>query len=659
MPLNTNQKTFIDSIIGHLLDFSSSAIELTQQIEQLKVALTPDAPKSNNYYWLGQCLLNPETNLSGLEKQTIVGQPSSASIGETQQYIVSQIKSKINKASIKDLFKELEKQIKKNIKVVFKSKAQFIPAGENPLTEMPNLRGKIYTRTLRVSQNYIEEVNFLTTTAEVDITVTLSDNSVTKTTLPLGEIPNFRTDRESDNYFDNLKIRAERKALEFAGKTVIDKLYSNQLIKRDARDTAKKDAFVNIIITSKYYFDLLYQRKLSLNLFLGCTEIQANNLIDPILIDLIQYKSIRMSDAKMLNKEEKRVATSPVFHLLLKDKKIKITDIIGISERRSKFLIQPIIANLIKQNVLTLSQAKKLPTYLLDARFDREKPKERADYQSNLDFILTPLNVINSDSFQCFLRKNMVNWNQLINITMEQCKLFFNDNFTTLITEEKITLHDILKLTSDAIDFITQFPYLCHWHKQSLFHLNQLNRCSNDDFTYLNGTIYAKRLYAFATDEPYFIEDQADTMDVFLLEIPLAAADCGITIAELQEEIMGNLLSIIKDDLIQTNTKYNTNQQRQITRMVQQINSCLSIEPLIWRNQFTNFISLVHEIHGAESYKSNKNDYLDFDGIMFPAAKRRKCHEEGSLLLTLCENLLQLEVFNQLIVADNDHAMRM
>lgn len=646
MPLNTHQKTFIDSIIGHLLDFSPFSSKLSQQIEQLKTALTPKASKDNNYYWLGQCLLNPETNLSGLEKQTVSGQTLPVTIGEAQQYIVNQIKSKLNKANTNDLFKAIEKLIKMNMKTEFKSKSHFIPGGENPLTEMPSLRGKIHTRTLRISEKYREGFDFITTTAHVDVTITLSPTKTVTSKISLGEIlNNFISDRESDDYFDNLKKHADRKALEFVGTEAIHYLYHKKLINKDMRNAALKDAFINTIITSKYYFDLLRQNNFNLNLLLGCTETQANNLTDSVLIDLIHHKAIKLSDVKNLNNAEKLVATSPAFHALLKDKKINIANLMGISQRRSKFLIQPIIANLIKQNVLTLDQAKKLPTYLLNA-------------QPNLT--LAPLNVINCDLFQNFLRKKTINWDKLSDISMRQCQLFFNENIAPLITEEIVTLKDILKLSDGAIDFIDQHPHLCHWAKQSLFNLKELNNDSGNGFIHLNAAVYAKRLHAFSMDRPYEIEGQADMLEVFLQEIPLAANDGGITTAELQEEIMGNLLPIIKDDLIHTNTKYNREQQKQIERMVQQINGCLFAQPLIWRNQFGNFISLLHEIHGVESYKTNKKSYLDSDDVMFPATKRRKCHEEktDNSLLTLCDNLLQLEAFNQLIEAENEHAMR-
>lgn len=350
---NEHQTNIVNTVLDDF-SFSTSPTELQQQILQIKAALSAYASKEQPYYWLGQCLLDPERYfqelvLVGLDGKTIV--LDAGTIAEVKKFIIEELTKKMtlaikDKNTLRQLgwdeneilslclkVKEVSEKIRLDdveytITRSADDKEEFFKRGmaelnqwENPY-QPPPLEHRIYTRTIseelryqaRVNSEEIDTVILLS----VNVKVKLSDKNIKKDSFFLDYKQDFDNPSEENKFIKKIIKLAEEKALDFATEQVLN--YIN--VSRDVKNKIKKQTEAKQIITHEYYYALLKDHKKNAAFFLDIPEKQVINFTDEKLIRLVNMNLCNFTHLKLLSPAQYKVATHHLYYgMLLKQKK--------------------------------------------------------------------------------------------------------------------------------------------------------------------------------------------------------------------------------------------------------------------------------------------------------------------------------------------------
>lgn len=570
MALTTNQQTHIDSIIAHLLDFSSDPNELSQQITHLKEAIAPNAPENNDFYWLGKCIHDPCNQLRGLDQHGNA-ETEAATIGDAQYYIYRRIGEELRKArttakitiNVTELLSPIKALATKNLITTFASLKHKLEDTENPLLALPALDNKIYDTRLYLKDIMVdgdsEEFNYAETFAFIDVTFDCNNEIKSK---ELQEVrQNFNYDHEQENYFKQLRIYAADKAKTVAAKMALSFLSDNGILTEDEVDEVDLDdsSFIELI-TSSYYFSALMERKIQLYELTGFNHAQLMNLTHLRLIHLLRENRVTIHDIKNLSTSERAVLTNQTYATLFRNYEISFDHILDVTSERSKFLNHPSIENLVKTGAISFTQALLLPKFLIDARTTEQKEQCEEDFLNsdindpNRYQLIQPLDFFSTDLFQRYFKSHAFDWQVFSKITLQQCVLLFNSHFSSLITMNLLKMENITKITNDAIELIQAYPFIVDWIVADILDVDKLFDFTWKDYQSLLAMVYALRILQCNEGDSFEINHVIDTDDIIKNELDEIEAEDYDNACELKESIADQLLYMTKIE-IQNNEK--------------------------------------------------------------------------------------------------------
>ncbi|MBX3708679.1 MAG: hypothetical protein KIT56_00450 [Gammaproteobacteria bacterium] len=501
MPLTEEQKRTIEASINHLLDFPSDPLEFIQKEANIMYACTHQVNKSDEFYWIRECLINPTQHFQAITRQ---GPP--LTIGEVQEYIVDFVTLCLKKHEKYLLIWNKDNILNslpiENWIIDFHGQQAFVEGGENPL-QLSVPAGKIYTQELRIvmEEQQIfgnESISVNKPATYVDIVVEIDEEIIHRESIKLLELPrNFRDDQDENQYIENLKQPAEEKALSVAGKTALNHLAKKFNVPAYTR-RACNSRQAKEVITNKYYFNLLDKGQLHLSDLSDLLDYQANNLCNQAIISLINKDVLNFNQAKNLTSYTTLIITNPVYYRLIINGNIPIKQITNISDRRSKFLIHPNITNLIQRGKITYHQARLLPFYLKD--------------------------ILLSNLYLTFFTLNDINWKKFSKIREDQHQLLLNASVVRFIVNNVLNMENVVSTLEKNTD-------------------------NNDALLHLAITAITFRLYGIWINNPYSINSIPDNINVLIDEIQSIADNHHIEPLQFQEWVLPRFLSYIECDL--------------------------------------------------------------------------------------------------------------
>ncbi len=609
------QQDYVNSVISHFT-FSFDVDELEKQVKQLKEALTnPDVSQANSFYWLSECLANPEKYLQEL----VLNNDEKCTIHDIKKYILESIHARLTGAArtANISYKKLRwnygqiiaATIKEDDKTTwFKRKPARVDGGDNPW-QLPTILGKIYTRAIREAiDDRLPEIPEKQIWIDVDASI---DGENSSDELFVTNAPFFPENDEGriaeHQFMMSTQITAERLALKFAANFALSRL--------DEFDLHKEKALIQPatmqIITHQFYNTLLEKKLIRLNYFLDSTEQQAINFTDDILLELLKLDLCNYAQMKSMTEAQRKVAIHPVYNAMLHNKTLKMEKIRQLSDRRSQFLIHPFVSNLIQLGKITFEQAVNLPSHLFSLFTNR---------------------------LYCeYLKKNLV-YAAFLKLEHYHAELMLNPVFASLVTSKQISLDMITSLSKDMTEHSKCFPYVIDWIKLGVIPFENFQKCKDgNDLTKLYIEAYAKRLHAIFNNVPFCINKTADNIELIKEELFFTANNIQLKIGIFQEWILYTFIIKLGNNL----RLENTNSPNYLYTQMLSI-----IFPSKERN--VSWITILEDLISLAESQQNKNGTVNLfaDSFNSPKGRFNKKHKNHDDLekniANLCSRLISI-----------------
>ncbi|VVC74904.1 hypothetical protein AQUSIP_01780 [Aquicella siphonis] len=487
MPLNSEQKRTLSSSLIHLLDFPEDETGFLQKEAEIIQALENPVNADHDFYWIRECYYHPAAHFQGLDR---LG--PAVKVGEIQAYILDLITERLlasgrqpsrwNRESLRQAIPQ------ENWTADFKSESAPVDGGDNPW-QLPVLRDKIYTQALRIAED-VEVLSddpddpliIVNRSAHVDVQINLpGSGTITRTARVADLRSNFLDDREENLYMQDIIKRAESSALDLAMRSAIrhlsDKLHLHHYAKRLGTSNGARK-----ILTHPHWLAQLDSRAINIQTVLSLSERQADNLLHPTVIALVQHGIMTVDIAKGMNQDEMLVVTHPVYFELLKTRQIELADIQSLSSRRARLLIHPAITALIQRGKISCRQIMTIPYELKD--------------------------ILVSMLYADFFARKNVDWSEFSKLPHPQCSILLDNAIASLIINEILPINTLVLLLNQHPD--TQ---------EAKFH------CQVSGF--------ASRLYSLCMKNPHWLNSRVDNVNAVSEEITGMAASL-----QTQPEVM-------------------------------------------------------------------------------------------------------------------------
>ncbi|MCC5791194.1 MAG: hypothetical protein JJT82_01095 [Legionellaceae bacterium] len=412
--LSPAQEAFIVTSIEHLLDFSSSPVELTETLRELALALHADAqpPIDEGIRQLIAILQQPTQFLFRLEQLNA----DRVSLACVQEFILFVIGERLEAAAAKAGI-TLEWSVKTLGQRLIAPDAKTIPfASDTPSYSSPHPQAfvcdpeKIYEADLSIDEWNHE--------ASIHIRVVLPDGKTYHEDLHLHD---FRASTEVVQRA--AEIRAELVALQQAVFYLIEQKVP--AMGPDLFETAQHVPFMQAFLVDKTYLSLLAQQKIALSELQVINTCEYQNLTHPSIKSLIAHDILSLSEAKTLTVPQKRVITQPLYFALFKNRTLRLYDLAGIEDEASEVLVHPVTLQLIQRELLSFAQAKSLPQSLT---------------------LLFAKNI-----YRHFFLNGTVNWDFLPYRSTADYRRLQDDKITALLHQQVMSIDEVLRLPSRQI----------------------------------------------------------------------------------------------------------------------------------------------------------------------------------------------------------------
>lgn len=488
MPLNEEQQRTIASSLEHLLAFDSDD-HFFQQEDALVNAMLNPVGEDHDYYWLRECYYHPDAQFQGLERQG-----PAVSVGEIQAYILDLVTEHLQASGQKPyrwnyqlLFQSIPQS---NWSTAFKSAGARVDGGENPW-QLPLLTDSVYSQRLRLSEEeevlIDDPIDPLTLThhhVHVDVDINPLSSGLIKKTAHLTELEtNFASDQAERIYIENIRNRAEKRAQDIAVRSVMTYLstiinvhsYKNRIL--DSPAACK-------LLTHSFWLQQVADGKIDLRQIVSLREQEADNLLNPAIIFLIQSGVLTINTAMSLRQEKVRVITHPVYSNLLRTQQITLQEFNGISARRARLLINPAITALIQRGKMTAQQAVTIPYQLKD--------------------------ILTNPAFADYFGHNQTDWEAFSKLPHPQCNILIENEMASLVVSKVLPFDTLAYL-------LTEYPDT----ENAKFHCHV--------------TAFAKRLFSICMGSPHWIQTRPDNVQAVIDDMTSFSEHSHFLIDDIRE----------------------------------------------------------------------------------------------------------------------------
>ena len=451
LALTGGQQQQIDDLIDDICEtFSSETKLLQQQINSLNHTLfTPiEALEENNpFIILHKCFHHPETMILRLEDSASEGQTK---VGEVQLCVLNAINKQLQKAAPDEILKQLNWQIMEIAKLInldnFNKDFQSVRNYRNEENEEEDYYsiqvgpGKIYTARL------IPVPDFDTLNLNIEVEYP-AGNSVT---LKRPHIADLYPDPDEmdeyggeDDYIKAIKVDAQEEADELVAGHVVKELISNGLLPNNKK--LKKNLIYsacNRILTHSYYLSLLENEVISSSDIKNLSHPEIDVLFNKHTLSFLQKGFFDFPMATKASPWGVEVMANAFYYPQVIQDWYRIGSLFNVTEVEGKMLLYPPTINLIKNNILSISQAKALPVHI--------KPLLAQYMNFFLQEAVNQLQMPSSSS-----KKQVVDWHEMSALTVKKCNLLCDNSIFKLVTHHILAITEIVSMPLELIDIIS------------------------------------------------------------------------------------------------------------------------------------------------------------------------------------------------------------
>lgn len=556
MELSKAQKDFIYQIVSNELSFSQETGQFYKELNLLKNEMNPSPQSTDSKYAIiKEFLLNPEKIFLRLE--SLGGQNNDElSIGLVKVEIIRAIDKKIiNHANhihcaltpenwnAEALITLLHLSCDFEKKFVSDSSNIDMP---NPLTELPELNNKIYTRKLHFKERRVEEENHVITylTPWVDVHVDL-ETKLTSFKISYEEFANaFATDEEQDNFFYQLKYNVECDSLRYTADIARDFLYA------ETKQNAVKH-LPDIIATHSTYFDLIYHREIKLEV-VNFSDEQLNILITPGVSALIDKRAILFEETPKITPHLLKIINHPVYYKLLESGACTFSSLCNLDEQRISFLIYPPIATLIQQKKLSLYKACHIP---LEFKPIFAISTYQEYFKKKPNFFWSTLKNDRKDTIEYLKNKNIarlisdeiLTFNTVRRFTPEQFEVYQSNIIFNLLQEGIIDKYKAMTIQHFIPDYLEKYPCLIDWLKAGAVSMLEIEIY---DLVSVSIRVHAERIFNIFINKPLTVSNEIDDLNTITSSVAKSAIESQQEASTLWKYIIKRFLECLRKYLL-------------------------------------------------------------------------------------------------------------
>lgn len=551
MPLSEAQKEFINSCIDYTLDFSTEISILTDQIAKLKEIFAHSVTSNHDFHDLQKFLCSPNESLLGLE-QYANKDTDPPTLSDIQNYILQRIEQEIAKcvAINSDLFRDLKDTIEQNKDKIIKPEniTTLFKTTRSPIEfslpwEHLHLEDQIFRASIVLDENRAYVV--------LNVSITYPDQSSSQHQNPM-----FRSVPDSNryhitheyNYLYSLIDVAQYAASHMAKGFLLNYLYEKNYIDGELFGALNKNLSINDVITHRYYLEQLLNGNIAFSLMAKLESQEAANLINPTIQSLLKNNLCDLETACGLTINQALLCEH--YYSLLKDNRLSVKEIACTSDDEAVLLLLPVVIHLIHQSKLTFSQAKTLGPTAKDVLgsplygdfFLRKKIAwDKMSRLAAFDHATLKNNLI-----AALIVNELIDITELPTLPRELLVSLQKRKINTLVLAKKLTIKELRQLSIDAIEMISQHPYLYDWILHGVISMNDVD--VNHLFNCYS-LVYFNRLVALMQGTPLKLYNSTDSTKQITEELVVAAYHCERDEYELVDSVNQRLIEHIKKQL--------------------------------------------------------------------------------------------------------------
>lgn len=375
MPLTNSQQDYINSSIGHFfMDLPEDPQAFDQIEKEIALAFERKLEEKSDFYFLQQCIYQPEYNLRRVEEESNSG----ISVGDIQKHIFTYTTNELQKVAQKI---NVDLKALSNIKDAFMNSCENNQAPFQSRKLAEESKGSpldIDKEDWELFEAKIIEIDDLTLETIVEVRVMLPSREITDvismkfppTVLKADVTEQDRQDYSASGFFVmtqdefhehatiNAKIRAKHLAIEKVGDYFVEKGLVNE------KDVEGYYFCPGIdLIAHQYYFKLINEKQVSLEKIASIESKRLPILTAPHIVDLLESKQIAFADALKLTPWHTRLVMASYYRQQLRDKHLDAKQILALTKKDCQQLVLPCVIRLMEQGRLSFANAKSLSPF--------------------------------------------------------------------------------------------------------------------------------------------------------------------------------------------------------------------------------------------------------------------------------------------------------
>lgn len=614
MPINEDQRLFIQTCIEPLVDLPCELDALTLYLQKLKHALTAkNQPTNPDEACLENILHDPAKFLFRLE--------------DTNESItVTEVKAQIVRC-IGSIIQECAEELPLGADMLWNDE-EIIREVSSAVTPTPFRTGKSRTADMsnplaletrdKIFQGFIlGQLPWIYLNVCIKMTGSKKTIDLNFPYEPIidkqtGELISFSNDNDEFNYLCARIPSATEHAEKIAAKYAINHLAAKKRLDKSKfyiEDNNKKRFEIATagakVITHQFYFKQIDDGVLDINDLACITEVmagekerarqqdQADTLLDPSIIDLITNELMSIKMAIRLSVTKRLFFTSTYYFNLLKNDRLPMArwEILILEDDQVRMLIHPAMINFQKLELMTIRECVELsalqfkllthPTMLLLLKYNKisiaaakklpesflrliEHPFYSAfilNEQEPIDWNL--ISKLDTTTSHFLLRKDIkeyVSEKKLsFNQTMASLPHVFIPQYgvrlTYLLWIGKIALNNLKEVMPTVMKAVDTHPFLFEWLHDDVIEAKNLAKQSLFNVFCAS---FSDRLAAIYHKYPFAMKNGIDTLGNVLSDMEAICAHDSFAMDEMREVVIKHFIHTIKINLIEK-TKYGKN----------------------------------------------------------------------------------------------------
>lgn len=485
--LLTSQQDYINQSIEHFFyELPTEEKALTEQLQGIRKAFNKELDEKSPFYDIQNCIYDPLIYLRSVDIFA-----NKITLGDLREYLLTYITNTLL-AAFNDAQVEFPLALwdKDQIALQLEKEKDFA----TPFVSVKSKGQGITTHAwvIQHPEGIIYNVEYLRVGSSIDLVVNVMVNREEKTEKEVRCIERFRpipalySDEDEEKFISGLATPALQAAEEAAAKIVIQDFEFDE----ENLTTGAKS-----VLTYQYYYDLLYNEQLDIDDIAEISLDQAQTLIHPCIIDMLENEIVNIATALRLTKKQRIALTQPFFFKKLVNEEYTLEDFTSLTDAQCNLLILPNIQHLFTKNILKHIAEINYVSGSLTKVINDEIYFNLILANPPLFFLLRNITLAEAEqllfpSIKSLIVRDILKINMALELSLRQGSILKNELIAKLVMDNKITLSNALILPHFIVVLINANPFIYETISSGKLLADGIN---TDPFTFL-GDIFSSRI---------------------------------------------------------------------------------------------------------------------------------------------------------------------